>query len=102
MCRQFGLQKTSHLLVEVSSIDVRNGRLGFRDRAANQTQQSAENQNNRRCDMEFGFLLGWRTRDSERQQRQAGTCHGFTELMERSSLLCCSSHNRSSSKKYCP
>src|ERR1700722_19584014 len=102
MRRQFGLQETSHLLVEVSGIDLRCGSRSLRHRAATRIQQSAENQNNRRCDMEFGFLQGGRKRGSERQQRQACACHGFTELMERSSLLCCSNHNRSSSKKYCP
>jgi hypothetical protein len=69
MCRHFSLQKTSHLLVEPSGIDLRRGSLGLRDRAATWTQQSAENQNNWRCDTEFGFLQGGTKRGSERQQR---------------------------------
>jgi hypothetical protein len=69
MCRNFGLQKTSYLLAEVSSIDLRRGSLGFRDRAATWTQQFAENQNNRSSDVEFGFLQSGTKRGSECQER---------------------------------
>jgi hypothetical protein len=42
VCRHFGLQKTSNLLIEVSSIDLRSGSLGLPDRAATWAEQSAE------------------------------------------------------------
>src|ERR1700676_5511206 len=54
MCPQFGLQKTSNLLIEVSGIDLQSRSLGLRNRVATWTEQSAENQNNQGCDMEFG------------------------------------------------